>query len=92
MKSEGNYVEVFYRQNQEKQKELIRNRLKAIEEQLPPTDFFRCHKRFIINLQHIQKVEGNARNLELVSDNFEEKIPVSRSKSEMLQQLFQQKV
>jgi len=90
-KSEGNYVEVFYHHIQKVQKELIRNSLKAIEGQLPASDFFRCHKSFVVNLQRIQKVEGNARNLELVLGNIEEKIPVSRNKSEMLLQLFQQK-
>ncbi len=91
VKSEGNYVEVFYhRQNREVHKELIRNSLKAIERQLPATDFFRCHNRFLINLRHVQKVEGNARNFELVLENIEEKVPVSRSKSEMLLQLFKQ--
>lgn len=92
VKSEGNYVEVFYYQNQKVQKELIRNSLKSIEEQLLVYDFFRCHNRFLINLHHIQKVEGNARNFELVLENIEEKIPVSRSKSEMLLQLFKQKI
>jgi len=91
VKSEGNYVEVFYRQNQKFQKELIRNSLKAIEEQLPDSHFFRCHKRFLINLAHLIKVEGNARNLELNLENIEEKIPVSRSKSEALLRHFQQK-
>lgn len=91
IKSEGNYVEVFYHQNRKVQKELIRNSLKTIQDQLPSTDFFRCHNRFLINLHYIQKVEGNARNLELVLENIEEKIPVSRSKSETLLQHFQQK-
>lgn len=91
VKSEGNYVDVYYHQNRKVQKELIRNSLKAVEEQLSVTDFFRCHNRFLINLRHIQKVEGNARNLELSLANIEEKIPVSRSKSEMLLRLLQQK-
>uniref|UniRef100_UPI00404B1B69 LytR/AlgR family response regulator transcription factor n=1 Tax=Fulvivirga sp. TaxID=1931237 RepID=UPI00404B1B69 len=91
VKSEGNYVEVFYRQNGKIHKELIRNSLKAIEEQLSVSVFFRCHNRFLINLHHIQKVEGNARNFELALANIEEKIPVSRGKSETLLQFFQQK-
>tara|TARA_R110002072_G_scaffold22432_5_gene78757 strand:+ start:12831 stop:13706 length:876 start_codon:yes stop_codon:yes gene_type:complete len=91
VKSEGNYVEVFYPQNQEIQRELIRNSLKSIEAQLLAYDFFRCHNRYLINLSHLQKVEGNARNFELVLENIEEKIPVSRTKSEKLIQLFQQK-
>ena len=91
VKSDGNYVEVYYHQNQKMHKELIRNSLKAMEEQLSEAFFFRCHNRFLINLHHIQKVEGNARNLELVLENIEDKIPVSRNRSDMLLQLFQQK-
>ncbi|HKK88499.1 MAG TPA: LytTR family DNA-binding domain-containing protein [Saprospiraceae bacterium] len=83
-KSEGNYVEVFYLQNEKIKKHLIRNSLKSIEEQLSAYDFFRCHNRFLINLSLVQKVEGNSRNFELVLENIEEKIPVSRSKSKEL--------
>jgi hypothetical protein len=91
VRSDGNYVEVFYQQNQGVHKLLVRNSLKAIEEQLPSHLFFRCHNRFLVNLNHIQKAEGNARNLELELRHVEERIPVSRSRSEALLQLFQQK-
>lgn len=88
VKSEGNYLEVFYMQNQEMRKQLIRNSLKALESQLPSSHFFRCHKRFIVNVFHILKIDGNARNLELTLENISESIPVSRDKSNELQQLF----
>ncbi|WP_338812637.1 LytTR family transcriptional regulator DNA-binding domain-containing protein [Bernardetia sp. Wsw4-3y2] len=87
LQSEGNYIEVFYKSDNSIQKELIRNSLKKLEEKLPPKDFFRCHKSYIINLSKIQKVEGNARNLELVLQNINTKIPVSRSKSKELSEL-----
>lgn len=82
--SVGNYVEVFYLHNGQTQKELIRAKLAAIEEQLSGKNFFRCHKSYLVNLQHILKVEGNARNLELTLDHYNQKIPVSRSKSKDL--------
>jgi hypothetical protein len=88
-RSEGNYVEVHYLQNQEVEKELIRNSLRSIEEQLSSPDFLRCHNRFLINVAHIQKVEGNARNLELKLVRMEERIPVSRSKARMLIEIFE---
>ena len=90
VKSEGNYVEVFYHHNQSLQKELIRNSLKAIEAQLSHINFFRCHNRFLVNLHHIRKVQGNARSIELILNHVEEKIPVSRGKSDTLLNLFQQ--
>jgi len=89
VKSDANYVEVFYLNNQKIKKELIRIQLKSIEEQIPQTNFFRCHKRYLVNLKHIIKVKGNARNLVLVLDYCNEEIPVSRSKSEKLQELIQ---
>ncbi len=89
IKSEGNYVEVYYQQRKHLQKKLVRNSLKAISEQLPQRHFFRCHNRYLVNVYHIQRVEGNARNLELIMTNQELQIPVSRAKSQALQQLLQ---
>lgn len=88
VKSEGNYVEVFYKNNTKNQKLLIRNSMKAIEAQLSGQYFFRCHNRFLININFIQRIERNTRNIELVLENFDEKIPVSRSKHEILLKLF----
>ena len=91
VQSEGNYVEVFYESQDKIQKELIRNSLKKLENELPQEQFFRCHKSYIVNLSKIQKVEGNARNLELILENIEAKIPVSRSKSQELSNLLKSK-
>ncbi|WP_339610286.1 LytTR family DNA-binding domain-containing protein [uncultured Planktosalinus sp.] len=83
-KSDGNYIEVFFLDKREIQMELVRNSLKAIESQLPDTMFFRCHKRYLVNLEHLQKVSGNARNLELHLNHISEPIPVSRQQSDAL--------
>jgi hypothetical protein len=85
LNSDGNYVEVYYQQDGNKtQKKLIRNRLKNFIPVLPKTSFFRCHKSYIVNKMHIIQVEGNARNLELILRGTDQRIPVSRSKSEAL--------
>lgn len=89
VRSEGNYVEVFYLHRQEIRKELVRAKLSALAEQVPVRHFFRCHKSFLVNLRHVLKVEGNARNLELVLDHYAEKIPVSRSKAKELPALLE---
>ncbi|WP_338767862.1 LytTR family transcriptional regulator DNA-binding domain-containing protein [Bernardetia sp. ABR2-2B] len=91
LQSEGNYIEVFYKSENKIQKELIRNSLKKLEGHLPQDTFFRCHKSYIINLSKVQKVEGNARNLELILEKTENKIPVSRSKSQQLSELLKTK-
>ncbi|WP_298540679.1 LytTR family DNA-binding domain-containing protein [uncultured Aquimarina sp.] len=84
MKSDGNYVEVYFINANELQKKLIRNRIKNIEAILPEKHFLRCHNRFIINSNAIIKVEGNARNLLLHLKNGIETIPVSRAKANLI--------
>ena len=81
LKSDGNYVEVYYYNSNEIHKKVIRNRLKTIEHILPNDLFYRCHNRFIINGNHIIKIEGNARNLILHLKGISECIPVSRAKA-----------
>lgn len=80
IKSEGNYVEVHFKDKNKVSKQLIRNRIKAIEASLPNHIFFRCHNRYIINKNYITRVNGNARGLNLEFENSEESINVSRSK------------
>lgn len=84
LKSDGNYVEVYYAFGSTAKKELIRNRLKNMINQLPKGCFFQCHKRFIINGYFVMNVHGNARNYELTLKNLQDRIPVSRSKTEEL--------
>ena len=62
LQSDGNYVDVFHTSQDGITKTMVRNRLKHLGEALPSRRFFQCHKRYIINGYHVQKVEGNARN------------------------------
>ena len=88
VQSDGNYVEVFYQNdNANVQRLLIRNRLKTILEQLPNTVFFHCHKRYIINQKQIVRVEGNARNIVVFLRGYADAIPISRSKTQALKEL-----
>lgn len=87
LKSDGNYVEAIYGDGPEKK--LLRNRLKALSDQLPSDLFFHCHKSYVVNKQSIISVEGNARNFELKLRGIPDAIPVSRAKSEELKQFLQ---
>ncbi|WP_340063602.1 LytTR family DNA-binding domain-containing protein [Ascidiimonas aurantiaca] len=86
LKSEGNYIEVYYSSGTLSiQKKLIRNSLRSILEFLPASSFFHCQKSYIVNVDHIISVQGNARNLVLTVRNSDIDIPVSRAKTEALQ-------
>ncbi len=85
IKSEANYVEVFYRQEEALKKELIRNTLTAMETQLSVvSDFFRCHKSYLVNMQLVERVSGNAQGLKLHLSEVEQVIPVSRKHNDTL--------
>lgn len=72
-----NYVEIVLIK-EGVQKELIRNTINGIEQQLNDTPIRRCHRSFLVNTNHIQKVEGNAQGLVLSLSHTAAQIPVSR--------------
>ncbi len=85
LKSDGNYIEVYFEKNQKLEKILIRNRLKTLFEALPESDFLHCHKSYVVNGRAIVQVMGNARNFTLQLRGTENTIPVSRSNADRLQ-------
>lgn len=55
------------------------NTLFALKKILSTSCFFQCHRSYIINIQHIEKIEPTERTFLLKMDHKEELIPVSRS-------------
>ena len=80
VQSDGNYLEVYFLDDEKPQKHLLRNTLvhaeSILQEYFPP--LIRCHRSFIVNLDQIKKVDGNAQGLVLKMKAGEEKVPVSR--------------
>lgn len=90
LQAAGNYVEVFYQDKHEAvQKKLLRNRLKIVLATLPAEQFFHCHKSYIINVNAIREVRGNARNFTLLLKGLPTPIPVARAKSALLREVLQ---
>ena len=78
--AEGNYANVFFYENNTIKKKLIRNSLTKINDQLIIfDDVKRCYRSYIVNIQNVSRVSGNARNYYLHVDNLDFKIPVSRN-------------
>ncbi len=79
IKSADNYIEVYFDKNGYIQKKLIRNSLKNIESYLAKsTNFVRCHRTYIVNLNLIEKLSKNYKGNYLKISNINEEIPVSR--------------
>jgi len=88
VKSADNYVEVYFTENKTIQKRLLRNTLKSIDEALKDnTNFFRCHKSYLVNLNKILKVNGNAQGYKFKLNFGEFEIPVSRQYNERVHEL-----
>lgn len=78
--SNNNYTTIFYIENNQLKKELIRITLKKVAvllEKYP--QFIRCHRSFLVNKNEILSVEGNARTLQVSFKQIENVVPVSRS-------------
>lgn len=91
-KAVENYIE-FYLCDKENQlnKVIVRNTFKAM------TDFFskhanieKCHRSYLINLDHVQSFEGNAQGLS-ITINESIQVPVSRSYVKSIKEKLSQK-
>lgn len=88
IKSSSNYVEVIHVNDEKVRSTLIRNTISDLAQQLQAyTQFYKCHKSYIVNVNHINKISGNARGLKIHLLNIDVTIPVSRSKSDDFKEL-----
>ena len=77
--SEGNYIKIYYLDRSVLVHKLIRLSLKQLEAQLENiSQIKRCHRSYLVNMQHITSVDGNARSLTIQLDKVASPIPVSR--------------
>ncbi len=79
IKSADNYIEIYFLENDQVEKKLLRNTLKNIEEELAHRkSFIRCHRTSIINVFYIDKLVKSYSGYSLKMSCFEDEIPVSR--------------
>jgi DNA-binding LytR/AlgR family response regulator len=74
----GNYVKI----NTQNEKPLmVLDKLTELQEKLPTKQFIRIHKSFIVNISHIQKIDGNMINIK------DKVIPISATFKPNLEEL-----
>lgn len=79
MKSANNYVEVCFKTKDNYQRQLIRNTLKTVEQQIRPyTNFIRCHRTCIVNIYYVDRLKQAYNNHWLMLKDYDEPLPVSR--------------
>ena len=87
IESSGNYVEIYYRDEQIVRK-LLRNRLSVILQLLEPfPHFIRCHRTLIVNLEQVERLSGNAQGYKMHLEGLDRLLPVARSRSKLVRKL-----
>ncbi len=77
VKSEDNYVSIFYITSEGIKEKMLRGTLKHIHSQLPT--LIRVHRSFIINPTHVEELRGNAQNGKVYLRGVETPIAVSKT-------------
>ena len=80
VKSDGNYLEFHIQNGSESQKLLKRLTLQSASQQLAKFPYIiKTHRAFLVNLQQLENVKGNAQGYQLAVKNLDFNIPVSRA-------------
>jgi hypothetical protein len=87
--SDGNYVIFYLIRDNILKKEIIRNSINSIEQQLSHIPyFFRTHRAFIVNLKKVRSKQGNSLGYMIKLTGPEIKLPVSRNNTSNFNRLF----
>jgi hypothetical protein len=80
VEASDNYVTVVYRTGSETRQYILRSTLRKIAGMtLDHPQIFRCHRTYIVNLDQVQQLSGNAQGLRLHIKGSDTLIPVSRT-------------
>ncbi|WP_318845669.1 LytTR family DNA-binding domain-containing protein [Chryseobacterium sp. JV558] len=80
VKADGNYIEITSCNNNQLNIELKRISLTQFEAQvLEVQNLFRCHRAYLVNMNHIKNMTGNSQGYQLSFGPTTDKVPVSRS-------------
>jgi hypothetical protein len=87
--SDGNYVIFFINRDNAVKKEIIRNSINNIEQQLSHIPYFlRTHRAFIVNLKKVRSKQGNTLGYVIKLTGTDIKLPVSRNNTSNFNRLF----
>ena len=78
----------YYKEEGKEKHKLLRSTIKQMEETMQPFEYFvRCHRAYIVNINHIIHISGNAQGYRLNLTETTEEIPVSRTYLKNLKKL-----
>ena len=79
VRSASNYIEVFYKENGTTKNQMVRCSMLSAEKAVKEFDFMlRCHRMHIVNLSHLNKVEGNSQGYRIALEGIDFPVFVSQ--------------
>lgn len=88
IRSANNYIEVFWKESGLVKSQMVRCSMLNAEEALKEHKFiFKCHRSFIININYIDKIEGNSQGYRLFFEDVNFPVPVSKNLAYKLKEL-----
>jgi len=88
IRSANNYIEVFWKEGNIIKNQMVRCSMTNAEEIVKEHKFiFKCHRSFMVNINYIDRFEGNSQGYKIFFENVNFSIPVSKSSVMKLQEL-----
>ena len=85
IRSADNYAEVHYISHRQLERRVVRATLKELSDALADRKhLFRCHKSYLVNMEAVERISGNAQGYKLHLEGVEAPIPVSRSNNDII--------
>lgn len=79
IRSANNYIEIFYQENSLTKSQMVRCSMLNAERTVKDFETtIRCHRMYIVNINHIIKIDGNSQGYRLVLDGIEFPVLVSQ--------------
>lgn len=89
IESADNYVKIYYLINGKLSQEVIRNTLKKMESMLLEFSVIRCHRSYMVNINHVSAIQKDKDGHILLLDNISDlRIPVSKTYSPAIMRTF----
>ncbi|MDP4275839.1 MAG: LytTR family DNA-binding domain-containing protein, partial [Bacteroidota bacterium] len=80
IRSANNYIEVYWKEAEEVKKQMIRCSMMRAEALLKEYKFIvKCHRSYIVNINYIEKIEGNLQGYKLFIEKLGFPVPVSKN-------------
>lgn len=89
LKGADNYVTIYYNDQQKLEHLMLRSTLKQLEEELKEYNIIRCHRSFMVNIDHIKLIEKQKDGLTIRLDHAKlTEVPVSKTYIQEVFKLF----